>query len=110
MLLVVQGEYRLNSSTPHLSGTSPLTHTPRAPPLRVVTTVVKLLAEKGDYDAAERTLERALAMRRRLLGEHADVAVTLVELARVYQDQGFNQRSEPLEREALAIRVKAGGS
>ena len=41
--------------------------------------------------------------------EHADVAVTLVELARVYQDQGFNERAEPLQREALAIRRKVLG-
>ena len=38
-----------------------------------------------------RTLERALQMRRKLLGpEHPDVAITLAELGRVYQDQGLN--------------------
>jgi hypothetical protein len=37
------------------------------------------------------------------------VAITLVELGRVYQDQGFNRRSEPLHREALAIRSKVLG-
>ncbi len=52
--------------------------------------------------APRATLERALAMRRTLLGpEHADVAVTLAELGRVYQDQGMNDRAEPLHREAL---------
>ena len=49
-------------------------------------------------------------MRRKLLGlEHGDVAVTLVELGRVYQDQGFNERAEPLQREALTIRRKVHG-
>jgi uncharacterized protein HemY len=69
-----------------------------------------LLMDKGDYATAERNLEQALGMRRKLLGmEHADVAVTLVELGRVYQDQGFNERAEPLQREALAIRRKVLG-
>jgi len=49
-------------------------------------------------------------MRRKLLGnEHKDVAVTLVELGRVYGDQGDDQRAEPLFRESLTIRRKALG-
>ena len=70
-----------------------------------------LLTEKGDYvAAATRASNRRSSMRRTLLGpEHADVAVTLVELGRVYQDQGFNERAEPLQREALAIRRKVLG-
>ena len=63
-----------------------------------------VLADTGDYAAAGRTLERALAIRRKLLGQHGDVAITLVELGRIYQDQGLNQRAEPLQREALDIR------
>jgi eukaryotic-like serine/threonine-protein kinase len=69
-----------------------------------------VLADKGDYAGAGRTLERALGLRRKLLGEHGDVAVTLVELGRVYQDQGLNQRAEPLHREALDIRQKVLGA
>ena len=69
-----------------------------------------VLADKGDYAGAGRTLERALALRRKLLGEHGDVGVTLVELGRVYQDQGLNQRAEPLHREALDIRRKVLGN
>ena len=65
---------------------------------------------QGDYAGAGRTLERALGLRRKLLGEHGDVAVTLVELGRVYQDQGLNQRAEPLHREALDIRRKVLGN
>jgi tetratricopeptide (TPR) repeat protein len=68
-----------------------------------------LLTEMGDYATAERYLERALNMRRRLLGPHADLAVTVVELGRVYQDQGFNDRAEPLQREGLAIRLQVLG-
>jgi tetratricopeptide (TPR) repeat protein len=68
-----------------------------------------VLADKGDYRAAGETLEQALRMRRKVLGEHGDVAVTLAELGRVYQDQGLNQRAEPLHREALEIRRKLLG-
>jgi tetratricopeptide (TPR) repeat protein len=38
-----------------------------------------------------------------------NVANTLAELGRVYQDHGLNARAEPLHREALAIRRKALG-
>jgi hypothetical protein len=49
-------------------------------------------------------------MRRKLLGpEHADVAVTLVELGRVYQDLGLNRRADPLLRESLVVRRKVLG-
>ena len=49
-------------------------------------------------------------MRRRIYGpEHTNVADTLAELGRIYQDQGLNERAEPLHREALAIRRKALG-
>ncbi len=82
--------------------------------------------EKGNYPAAARMLEEALSMRRRLLGkEHQDVAVTLVDLARVYTDQGdkitLNNLSHPLRlqgkydeaaallREALGIARPAVG-
>src|SRR5262249_14223029 len=64
-----------------------------------------LLADRGDYAGAALRLEQALAMRRKLLGnEHAEVAITLSELGRVYQDLGFNDRADPLQREALRIR------
>ena len=46
--------------------------------------------------AAARSLEQALDHAAQAARpEHADVAVTLVELGRVYQD-GFNERAEPL--------------
>ena len=49
-------------------------------------------------------------MRRSVYGaEHTAVADTLAELGRIYQDQGLNDRAEPLHREALAIRRKLLG-
>ena len=55
-------------------------------------------------------LEESLAMRRRLFGnEHKDVAVTLVELGRVYVDRGLGDRAEPLYRESLEIRRQVFG-
>ena len=48
-----------------------------------------VLADKGDYAGAGRRLERALAIQRQAARRrHGDVAVTLAELGRVYQDQG----------------------
>ena len=65
---------------------------------------------RGDYAGAAVLLEEALALRRRILGpEHPEVAVTLVELGRVYEDQARLDRAEPLFREALAIRRKVLG-
>jgi serine/threonine protein kinase/Tfp pilus assembly protein PilF len=69
-----------------------------------------LRRNQGDWRGAAALLDEALAMRRRLFGnEHQDVAVTLVELARVYDDQGSSERAETLHREALAIRRKVLG-
>jgi tetratricopeptide (TPR) repeat protein len=49
-------------------------------------------------------------MRRRLLGsEDKDVAITLIELARVLNDSGRGGESEPYIRESLAIRRKVLG-
>ena len=60
--------------------------------------------------AAEPLLVESLATRRRLLGnEDKDVAVTLVELARVLKDRGRGPESEAPTREALAIRQKIFG-
>jgi tetratricopeptide (TPR) repeat protein len=69
-----------------------------------------LLREDGDLARATPLLEDSLAMRRRLLGlRHKDVAVTLVELARAYEDGGARDRAEPLFREALEIRREVLG-
>jgi serine/threonine protein kinase/uncharacterized protein HemY len=71
-----------------------------------------LAREQRDRDlaSAQALLEESLAMRRRLFGsEHKDVAVTLVELGRVFADNGQGDRAEPLYREALAIRRRIFG-
>jgi serine/threonine protein kinase/Tfp pilus assembly protein PilF len=69
-----------------------------------------LRREGGDAVGATPLLEEALAMRRRLLGsEHKDVAVTLVELGRAYQNRGAGDRAEALFREALEIRRRVFG-
>ena len=66
--------------------------------------------EKAAWNAARTTLEEALAMRRKVLGEeHPDVAVTHSELGRVLFDQGRLDEAEAHFRSALAIRRKALG-
>ena len=76
---------------------------------RTLNDVGALQLDMGDYANGQRNLEEALGMRRKLLGEHGDVAVTLVELGRVYQDQGLHERAEPLLRESLVMRRKVLG-
>jgi serine/threonine protein kinase/Flp pilus assembly protein TadD len=66
--------------------------------------------QKAEWDAARVTLEEALAMRRKVLGEaHPDVGVTESELGRVLFDQGRLDEAEAHFRKALAIRRKALG-
>src|SRR5262249_10396311 len=66
--------------------------------------------EQGNVAAAEPLLRESLDMRRRLLGsEDKDVAVTLIELARVLTDTGRAAEAEPAIRESLAIRRKGFG-
>ena len=71
---------------------------------RTLNDIGALQVDMADYADGRRNLEEALEMRRRLLGEHGDVAVTLVELGRVYQDQRLYERADPLLRESLDIR------
>ncbi|HEV7516460.1 MAG TPA: serine/threonine-protein kinase [Thermoanaerobaculia bacterium] len=67
-------------------------------------------AQKAEWAAARATLEEALGMRRRVLGEgHPEVAVTESELGRVLFDQGRLGEAEAHFRKALAIRRKALG-
>jgi serine/threonine protein kinase len=64
----------------------------------------------GNLAAAEPLLAESLAMRRRLLGDNdKDVAVTLVELARVLKNRGRLAEAEAPIREALAIRQRIFG-
>jgi tetratricopeptide (TPR) repeat protein len=69
-----------------------------------------LRRERADLKVATPLLEESLAMRRRLFGaEHKDIAVTLVELGRAYEDAGVPDRAEPLFREALDMRERLFG-
>jgi eukaryotic-like serine/threonine-protein kinase len=68
------------------------------------------LLEKAELKAARATLEEALAMRRKILGEgHPEVAVSHSELGRALSDLGLLGEAEAHFRSALAIRRKALG-
>ncbi|MFQ5572027.1 MAG: tetratricopeptide repeat protein, partial [Rhodothermales bacterium] len=64
----------------------------------------------GLYDPAQPLFERALTLRRTLLGnEHEDVATSLNNLALLLYEKGDYDTAEPLFREALAMRRKLLG-
>jgi serine/threonine protein kinase/tetratricopeptide (TPR) repeat protein len=63
----------------------------------------------GLLDKAEPLLREGLAIRRRTLGEHRDVAASLNNLANVLREKGDYAGAEPLYREALAMRRKLLG-
>lgn len=69
-----------------------------------------LQRERGDYPAAMRSLQDALALRRQLFGEnHADVGVSVSELGRLFLSMERYDRAEGLFRESLAIRRQVHG-
>jgi tetratricopeptide (TPR) repeat protein len=68
------------------------------------------LYKQGQYAAALPLAERALAIREKVLGlEHPDVALSLNNLAELYQEMGNYQKAEPLYQRSLAIREKLLG-
>jgi DNA-binding NarL/FixJ family response regulator len=68
------------------------------------------LYERGLYTEAEPLLERALAIRERVLGpEHPETGETLNNLARLYLQQGRYTEAEPLFQRALSIRERVLG-
>ncbi len=70
----------------------------------------RVYRELGLYEEAQTFLERALAMRRRLLGEnHPDVATSMNGLAIVLFDRGAYDEAEQLYRETLAMRRRLLG-
>jgi len=72
--------------------------------------VVQLYGE-GRYNEAVPLAELALAIREKNLGaEHTDVAMSLNNLALLYDVKGDYGRSEPLYRRALAIYEKVLGA
>ena len=66
----------------------------------------RIRTQMGDYDGARPVLQEALDIRRRELGEeHADVATSLMHLARLIADGGSGSAEAiPLLQRALAIR------
>jgi len=68
------------------------------------------MREYADYTQAELLLEKACAIRTRVLGtEHPDLATSLNELAAVYRVQSKYTLAEPLYLQALAIRKQRLG-
>ena len=62
------------------------------------------LNQQGKYDEAVPLAERALAIRRKILGEeHPDVATGLNNLAALYENQGRYAEAEPLYQQALEL-------
>ena len=69
------------------------------------------LHERADYREAEPLYQRSLAIWEKALGpDHPDVALSLNNLAALYDSQGRYADAEPLYRRALAIDEKALGA
>src|SRR5262245_17789467 len=64
----------------------------------------------GKYDEALPYIERALAIRERILGpDHLDVSQAINSLAALYYYKGEYSKAEPLYQRALAIKEKSLG-
>jgi tetratricopeptide (TPR) repeat protein len=64
----------------------------------------RVLNERGRYDEADATLQRALTMQEQLLGpEHEDVSLTLTEMGQSCINQGNYRRAKGLLKRAVAI-------
>ena len=64
----------------------------------------------GDYPAAQPHLERALELRRRVLGdEHPDTLASTNNLAELYRDQGKYAKAEQLYAQALEVLPRVLG-
>ncbi|MBO0861229.1 MAG: CHAT domain-containing protein [Chloracidobacterium sp.] len=69
------------------------------------------LYRAGKYDEAIPLVERALEIRKKLLGpDHQDVAAAILGLANLYRDKGEYAKAEPLYRQGLEISEKALGT
>ncbi|HEV7672878.1 MAG TPA: serine/threonine-protein kinase [Thermoanaerobaculia bacterium] len=69
-----------------------------------------VLHRNGDYEAARKTYEEALALGRRELGaEHPEVASMLQRVGNLLFDQGRFEESATYSRQALALREKVFG-
>jgi tetratricopeptide (TPR) repeat protein len=64
----------------------------------------RVLYERGRYDEADATLQRALTMQEQLLGpEHEDVSLTLTQMGESCINQGNFRRAKGLLKRAVAI-------
>ena len=64
----------------------------------------------GEYAKAEPLYQEALRIRQKVLGaEHHDTAISLNNLALLYEDMGEYAKAEPLYQEAFRIRQKVLG-
>ncbi len=65
---------------------------------------------KGKYAEAEPLYRRSLEIKEKVLGpDHPDVAISLNNLAALYEKQGKYVEAEPLHKRSLEIREKALG-
>src|SRR5215468_1575001 len=116
------GGYRL-SVQPKMNRAAPGRYEIRIEALRVATDDDRALYEArklgsecvrlrgaAKYDEALPLAERALEIRRRVLGtDHRDVAAAISRLAQLYSDKGEYGKAEPLYERALAIWEKSPG-
>ena len=67
--------------------------------------------QAGKYSDALTLYKHALAIQEKMLGpSHPDVAITLNNLAVIYQDEYLDSQAEPLYKQALAIWEKTPGA
>ncbi len=70
-----------------------------------------LCKERGDYAKAEALFQRALTIRKKVLGpDHSEVAQVLCNLAVIYRKRGDYAKAEPLYKHALASVESALGA
>ncbi|MFX0197021.1 MAG: tetratricopeptide repeat protein [Candidatus Hodarchaeota archaeon] len=75
-----------------------------------LTTKVRMLRQQGRYSEAAKVAEEALSVAEKTFGpDHPAVAVSLNNLALVYQTQGRYSDAEPLFKRLLKIVEKALG-
>jgi serine/threonine protein kinase/tetratricopeptide (TPR) repeat protein len=73
-------------------------------------TIGNTYSDLGLYPDAERQMEQALDLRRRVLGEqHADTLMSLNNLAALYLNQGKHGQAEPLFTRLLELRRRVLG-
>ena len=72
--------------------------------------LASVLHDKRDYEGAEPLYRNALAMDRRLLGEHPSTAISMSSLARLLCDRGDDESARQLFEEAFEMFSKSVGA